>query len=66
MAHTSPFAITVMADPTKLVNPSHENYLVGWISPSRVDYTMALRMLHEEHERIGQNAAGYNVYTLAE
>jgi hypothetical protein len=46
--------ITSKAVPTKRANSPDENYLVGWIPLSHVEYTMALRMLDEEHELPGR------------
>ncbi|THY46858.1 WD40 repeat-like protein [Aureobasidium pullulans] len=43
---------------------THEDYVVGWICPMRVEYTAALFMLDEEHETLGQDAADENIYTL--
>ncbi|THZ16932.1 WD40 repeat-like protein, partial [Aureobasidium pullulans] len=44
--------------------PTHEDYVVGWICPMRVEYTAALLMLDEEHEILGQDVADENIYTL--
>jgi hypothetical protein len=54
-----------MTIPTKLADSSLENYLVGLIPLLRVNSTMALRMLDEEHEPLGQDPADHNVHTLA-
>ncbi|TIA61170.1 WD40 repeat-like protein [Aureobasidium pullulans] len=43
---------------------THEDYVVGWICPMRVEYTAALLMLDEEHEILGQDVADENIYTL--
>ncbi|THY81314.1 WD40 repeat-like protein, partial [Aureobasidium pullulans] len=43
---------------------AHEDYVVGWICPMRVEYTAALSMLDEEHETLRQDIADENIYTL--
>ncbi|THW83683.1 WD40 repeat-like protein [Aureobasidium pullulans] len=43
---------------------THEDYVVGWICPMRVEYTAALSMLDEEHETLRQDIADENIYTL--
>lgn len=43
---------------------AHEDYVVGWICPMRVEYTAALLMLDEEHENLGQDVTDENTYTL--
>ncbi|KAF2675886.1 ankyrin repeat protein [Lentithecium fluviatile CBS 122367] len=52
-----------MSDKKKL---NHEDYTVGWICPLEVEQIAALEMLDEEHERLGQQPADHNVYTLGE
>lgn len=53
-----------MAHPAEPKSLTHEDYVVGWICPLRVEYTAALCMLDEEHEPLGQDAVDHNVYTL--
>lgn len=43
---------------------THEDYVVGWIYPMRVEYTAALLMLDEEHKILGQDVADGDIYTL--
>ncbi|THY30732.1 WD40 repeat-like protein [Aureobasidium pullulans] len=45
---------------------AHEDYVVGWICPMRVEYTAALLMLDDGHESLGQDVRDDNVYTLGE
>jgi nucleoside phosphorylase len=42
----------------------HEDYTVGWICPLEVEQIAALEMLDEEHERLPQQVADRNVYSL--
>jgi hypothetical protein len=43
---------------------SHGDYTVGWICPLEVEQVAALEMLDEEHERLPQQLADHNVYSL--
>lgn len=43
---------------------SYEDYTVGWICPLEVEQIAALEMLDEEHERLPQQPADHNVYSL--
>jgi nucleoside phosphorylase len=43
---------------------SREDYTVGWICPLEVEQVAALEMLDEEHERLPQQLADHNVYSL--
>jgi nucleoside phosphorylase len=43
---------------------NHEDYTVGWICPLEVEQVAALEMLDEEHERLPQQLADHNVYSL--
>ena len=54
-----------MAGPTELAIFSDENEPVDRIPLLHVNYTMALRMLNEEREPLGQDSADRNVHTLA-
>jgi nucleoside phosphorylase len=42
----------------------HEDYTVAWICPLEVEQTAALEMLDEKHERLPQQPADHNVYSL--
>lgn len=53
-----------MSDRSGLKKLNHEDYVVGWICPLRVEYTAALIMLDEQHEPLGQDAVHLNIYTL--
>ncbi len=43
---------------------SHDEYTVAWVCPLEVELIAALEMLDEEHERLPQQPADHNVYTL--
>ena len=43
---------------------SHEDYIIGWICPLEVEQIAALEMLDDEHERLPQQPADHNVYSL--
>jgi nucleoside phosphorylase len=47
-----------------MTTKSHEDYTVGWICPLEVEQIAALEMLDEEHERLPQQPADHNVYSL--
>ncbi|OGM41663.1 ankyrin repeat domain protein [Aspergillus bombycis] len=42
----------------------HQDYAIGWICPLAVEQTAALLMLDETHDRLSQQPADQNVYTL--
>ncbi|KAB8229429.1 ankyrin repeat-containing domain protein [Aspergillus alliaceus] len=42
----------------------HQDYAIGWICPLEVEQTAALLMLDETHDRLTQQPADQNVYTL--
>src|SRR6266536_3046431 len=43
---------------------SHEDYTVGWICPLEVEQIAAMEMLDDQHERLPQQSADHNVYSL--
>jgi len=43
---------------------SHDEYTVAWVCPLEVELIAALEMIDEEHERLPQQPADHNVYTL--
>ncbi|GMG04008.1 unnamed protein product [Aspergillus oryzae var. brunneus] len=42
----------------------HQDYAIGWICPLPVEQTVALLMLDETHDRLPQQPADQNIYTL--
>ncbi|PIG89904.1 ankyrin repeat domain protein [Aspergillus arachidicola] len=42
----------------------HQDYAIGWICPLPVEQTIALLMLDETHDRLPQQPADQNIYTL--
>ncbi|KAB8214873.1 ankyrin repeat-containing domain protein [Aspergillus novoparasiticus] len=42
----------------------HQDYAIGWICPLPVEQTIALLMLDETHDRLTQQPADQNIYTL--
>lgn len=42
----------------------HQDYAIGWICPLPVEQTVALLMLDETHDRLSQQPADQNIYTL--
>jgi hypothetical protein len=65
VARTYSFTITSKAVPTELADSPDEENPTGGISPLRVNHTMALRMLDQEHKLLGQDSADHKVYVLA-
>ncbi|QRD94497.1 hypothetical protein F9C07_1807649 [Aspergillus flavus] len=49
----------IMSNPRR-----HQDYAIGWICPLPVEQTIALLMLDETHDRLPQQPADQNIYTL--